>query len=144
MGNLRSIRFFSRARTTEQRGFALITAIVVAILYFALMELLLIDSARQLQEAQRFRARVVAVHLAESAAELSAERIFTTYVKNIGVVDDWQGQKAARLSRNQSGAFEIEASGTTSGVVTVTSRVHVKGITTAPGDIRIDFTEHTQ
>lgn len=144
MGSYRSIRFFSRARTNSQRGFVLVTAIILAVLYFALMELLLLDSARQLQEAQRFRARVVAVHLAESAAELSAESLFTSMSKDTGIVEDWQGQKNARMFRNmESGAFTIEASGTTSGVVRVTSHVRVKGVANGM-NVRIDFTEHTQ
>ena len=57
---LRSIRSSSRARTSE-RGFALIAAIALSVLYFALMELMLIDSSRELAEARRFRARIVAI-----------------------------------------------------------------------------------
>ena len=68
---MRSIRSSSRARTSE-RGFALIAALTLAVLYFALMELILIDSSRSLAEAQRFRARIMAATLAEDAAELAA------------------------------------------------------------------------
>src|SRR6266566_4686861 len=75
--SLRSIRFFSRGRTTEQRGYVLISAIALAILYFGLMELMLIDSSRALREAQRFRARVTSAALAESAAELSAAQMIS-------------------------------------------------------------------
>ena len=42
-----STRSSFRARTRE-RGYVLITAIALAILYFALMELMLIDSSRAL------------------------------------------------------------------------------------------------
>ncbi|HEX7420223.1 MAG TPA: hypothetical protein VF505_10080, partial [Thermoanaerobaculia bacterium] len=59
----------------NQRGFVLITALTISILYFALMELLLIDSSRALREAQRFRAHVLAGTLAESAADLAAFQI---------------------------------------------------------------------
>jgi hypothetical protein len=46
---LRSIRSSSRARTTEgQKGFALILAIGIAVVFFLLVELMLIDSAREL------------------------------------------------------------------------------------------------
>jgi hypothetical protein len=62
---LRSTRSSSRARTAE-RGFVLGMAMVIAVLYFLLMELLLIDSSRALGEAQRFRSRVVAAALAEN------------------------------------------------------------------------------
>src|SRR6266545_5727430 len=73
------IRFFSRASISRQRqrGFVLISALVLSVLYFALMELLLIDSSRALNEAQRFRARVVAGALAESGAELAALQMVT-------------------------------------------------------------------
>src|SRR5204863_3948307 len=74
--SLRSIRSSFRGRTTE-RGYVLISAIVLAILYFALMELMLIDSSRAVREAQRFRARIVATTLAESAAELAALQLVT-------------------------------------------------------------------
>src|SRR5258707_6138860 len=39
-----SMRFSSRDRTSSQRGYVLITAIALAVLYFGLMELMLIDS----------------------------------------------------------------------------------------------------
>lgn len=138
-------------RRAREGGFVLVMAIVLAVLYFALMELLLLDSARQLQEAQRFRARIVASNLAESAAELAAEQIFATSSKDTGTIDDWQGHKIGRMSRTASdpsdptkpSVFEIEASGTTTGVVKATSRVHVKGYI-AGTDIKIDFTEHSQ
>lgn len=66
-----------RARTTNERGYVLISAIALAVLYFGLMELMMIDSSRALREAQRFRARVVASALAENAAELAAANMIT-------------------------------------------------------------------
>ena len=47
-----SIRFFSRGRTESQRGFVLVIALVLAILYFMLMGLVMIDSSRAQTEAQ--------------------------------------------------------------------------------------------
>ena len=73
---MRSTRSSFRGRTAE-RGYVLIAAIALAVLYFALMELLLIDSSRALREAQRFRAKVIAATLAESAAELSTASMVT-------------------------------------------------------------------
>src|SRR5712692_9119227 len=72
------MRFSFRGRTTDQRGYVLISAIALAVLYFGLMELMLIDSSRALREAQRFRARVVASALAESAAELAAAQMINS------------------------------------------------------------------
>src|SRR5215213_2449819 len=82
-GSLRSIRSSSRARTSE-RGFALIAALTLALLYFALMELILIDSSRSLAEAQRFRARIMAAAVAEDAAELAA---LNMRIRDSGTVD---------------------------------------------------------
>ena len=60
MDYLRSIRSSSRDRTSE-RGFVLAAAIILAVLYLGLIELLLLDGTRALQEAQRFRSRIVAL-----------------------------------------------------------------------------------
>jgi hypothetical protein len=66
-----SIKSCNRARTSE-RGIALAIALIVAVLYFGLIELMLYDASRELAEARRFRARIIAVTLAENGAELAA------------------------------------------------------------------------
>jgi len=104
--NLRSIRFFSRGRTTEQRGYVLISAIALAILYFGLMELMLIDSARALRESQRFRARVMAATLADG------ETIMQNCAREPEVAD------LANLLNNMGA--KIEGAGT--------STIRVKGV----------------
>src|SRR5260370_11002888 len=83
-----SMRSLFRGRTTNQRGYVLISAIALAVLYFGLMELMLIDSSRALREAQRFRSRVVASALAESAAELAAAQMVTRPVANANASDE--------------------------------------------------------
>ena len=93
--SLRSIRSSFRGRTTE-RGYVLISAITLAILYFALMELMLIDSSRAVREAQRFRARIVATTLAESAAELAAAQLVTQPKAQVNATDD-QGTMTATM-----------------------------------------------
>src|SRR5688500_16300349 len=72
--SLRSTRSSSRARTSES-GFALALAVVLAVLYFGLIQLLMMDASGQLAEARRFRARIVALTAAENAAELAAADI---------------------------------------------------------------------
>ena len=57
------LRFFLQHPASE-KGYVLISAIALAILYFGLMELMLIDSSRALVEAQRLRSRIVASALA--------------------------------------------------------------------------------
>src|SRR5258706_14563239 len=114
-----------RARTRE-RGYVLIAAIALAILYFALMELMLIDSSRALREAQRFRSKVVAATLAESAAELSAASMVTRNAGDTINADDEQGSMKATCKVNGAD-FNIDAEETASGVWPVKSSVRVQG-----------------
>jgi hypothetical protein len=98
---------------------------VLAILYFALMELMLIDSSRALREAQRFRARVVATTLAESAAELAAAQLVTAQGGNVNASDE-QGTMTARLARSGS-KFTIDAHAASTGVPPQKASVQVQG-----------------
>ena len=99
---MRSMSSSFRVRTRE-RGYVLIAAITIAILYFALMELMLIDSSRALREAQRFRSKVVAATLAESAAELSAASMVTRNAGDTINADDEQGSMKATCKVNGDG-----------------------------------------
>ena len=142
-----STRSSFRARTRE-RGYVLITAIALAILYFALMELMLIDSSRALREAQRFRSKVVATTLAESAAELSAASMVTRNFGNTINAEDEQGSMTATCevhsTENASEmAFEITAEATTSGVQPVKSTVRLQG-RIVKQQVKVDFTYHSQ
>jgi hypothetical protein len=148
---LRSIRSCSPARTTSratgQGGFALLWAIGLAVLFFMLIELMLIDSARELREAQRFRARIVAAVLAENGAELAAHRIVDNIAHNPEQTD-WQGTITGQMSKNPlSGDFRIIGTGRTAGTVPTTARVELKGRVdmTAPGapQLQIFFSTHT-
>ena len=138
---MRSTRSSSRARTGE-RGYVLVAAITIAILYFALMELMLIDSSRALREAQRFRSKVVAVTLAESAAELSSASMVTRNSGDSINADDEQGSMKATCNVNGQ-AFVINAEATTSGVSPVTSSVRVQGRIVGQR-VAIDYTFHSQ
>src|SRR5687768_10526633 len=116
--NLRSIRFFSRVRTNRrhsERGFVLVAALTLAVLYFALMELMLVDSARELAEARRFRARVVAGVVAENAVELAALQMVSGAGTKIQETDA-QGAMSAEYNRNGD-AYEITGEGETRGVL---------------------------
>jgi hypothetical protein len=124
----------------------LITAIALAILYFALMELMLIDSSRALREAQRFRSKVVATTLAESAAELASASMVTRNAGNTINADDEQGSMKANcnVSGTENGtAFTIDAEAKTSGVSPLTSKVSVQGRISGSRVI-VDYTYHSQ
>ena len=138
---MRSIRSSFRGRTTE-RGYVLISAIALAILYFALMELMLIDSSRALREAQRFRARVQAATLAESAAELAAANLVNQTTANTSAEDD-QGKMTGTLTRNGND-FMITGQSETTGVPPQKANVRVQGRVQPNGTITIDYTFHSQ
>jgi len=124
----------------NQRGFVLITAMVISILYFALMELLLIDSSRALNEAQRFRAHVVAGTLAESAAELAAFQIVTGNGTTPIDRQDSQGTMHGVLERNGN-SFVLTGEGVAIGAMTQSAKVRVEG--TVEGlVVKINFTMH--
>jgi len=124
----------------NQRGFVLVTALTLSILYFALMELLLIDSSRSLAEAQRFRAHVVASALAENAAELAAFQIITRNTADVNATD-FQGTMHGKLTRN-SNSFVLQGDGVAIGVMTQKASVTVQGRVDESGNVKIDFTVH--
>ena len=130
-----------RARTRE-RGYVLIAAIALAILYFALMELMLIDSSRALREAQRFRSHVVAATLAESAAELSAASMVTRNAGDNINADDEQGSMKANC-KVAGTAFDIDAEANTSGVMPMKASVRVQGRIVGQR-VMVDYTYHSQ
>lgn len=114
---------------------------MLAILYFAMAELLLLDSSRELGEARRFRARIIAETLAENGAELAALNIVTSE-RAEAKADDWQGSIEGRMARRTDGSFDIEATGKTSGVTESKVRVLVRGRVVG-NDVRIQYTLHT-
>ncbi|HYM62176.1 MAG TPA: hypothetical protein VEZ11_14940 [Thermoanaerobaculia bacterium] len=135
----------NRGPTDRQRGYALISALILAVLYFGLMELMLIDSTRALREAQRFRARLVAATMAENAAELAARQLVITQVARVNY-DDWQGTAAGDLKPSSTG-FELTGDATAKGVVPAHATVLIQGHVDAvasPPVVHIDFTRHSQ
>ena len=139
---LRSIRSCSRARTDGQRGYALIWAIGLAVLFFMLVQLVLIDSSRELAEARRFRAQIVASALAENAAELTAARIVDRDYAPAEATD-FQGRMTGEMRKNPAdGSFRIIGDGTTTGTNEVKARVEVHGYI-ENNVIHVNFTMHT-
>ena len=119
-------------------------AVILAILYFGLIELLMIDASRALNEAQRFRARIIAFTLAENGAELVSAGIVDpdkTFV--VGNADDEQGHYQGKLQKTAGGVFDIEAEGTTSGTERVRATVRMRGQVVG-NEIKIDYTNHSQ
>ena len=144
MGSLRSTRSSSRARTTE-RGFALAMALIIAVLYFGLIELMLYDASRSLAEARRFRARTVAWTLAENGAELAAANIVNRDTVTADAEGgDWQGTITGKMKKDlTSNKFEIHGTGTATGVVEARAEVKVFGEVIGTR-VRINYTHHSQ
>lgn len=135
------MRFSFRGRTTEQRGYVLVSAIALAILYFGLMELMLIDSSRALREAQRFKSRVIASTLAESAAELAAAQMVNRPSATASAQDDQGRMTGSLVTINNQ--FELNGQGITTGVAPVTMTVRIQGRVEG-SHISIDYTFHSQ
>ncbi len=135
-----SIRSSFRARTRE-RGYALISAIALAVLYFAVMQLIMIDSSRVLREAQRFRSKIIAHALAENAAELAASQMLLTSVRNVNAKDA-EGTMKGALTKG-SNSFEIHAEGTSYGAESRRATVRLQGRIIG-SDIKVDYTFHSQ
>lgn len=139
------MKSFNRGRTDRERGYALISALLLAVLYFGLMDLMLIDSTRALREAQRFRARLLAATMAENAAELAARQIVTVRVARV-TYEDWQGTAQGDLRPSSTG-FDLTGNATTKGVVAAHASVLIQGHIDAPPlppVVHIDFTRHSQ
>jgi hypothetical protein len=117
-------------------------AVILAVLYFGLMELMMIDSSRALAEARRFRARIVAQTLAENGAELAAQKILTGEGKPNDSYTDEQGTAEGTRIPKAEGIFELRGTGVTSGTVVARAEVVVTGRVTPSGELSISFTTH--
>jgi hypothetical protein len=136
-----STRSFSRARTSDERGFVLVAALTIAVLYLSLIELLLIDATRAYQEAQRFRSRILAATLAEDAAELAADQMV---VKPGGTVNVTDARGTIEGTYSRSGEnFELKGRAITAGVAPETATVRLQG-RIVDGRVVIDYAQHSQ
>lgn len=137
-----STRFFCRGVRADQRGFVLISVLVLALLYFAMLELMLIESSEAMRGAQRFRARLLAHSLAESAVELAAHQLLITPEKSISSSgkDGTMNGKSRHLPGNR---FEIVGSATTNGPHPATASVRIEGHFKGSA-ILIDRSSHSQ
>jgi hypothetical protein len=134
----------SRARTSErsERGIVLVAALVLAVLYFALMELMMVDASRSLSEAQRFRARVVAQTLAENGVELAAKRMIDAPDLSPKSYSDDQGLIRGALER-QADTYRLVGEGNAKGVVEQKMTVTLQGRIVGT-NVTIDYADHSQ
>ena len=138
---MRSIRSCSRARTDSERGFALVWALGIAILFFLLIQLVLIDSQRELAEARRFRARIIAATLAENGAELAATRLIDDPRAGVVGAEDWQGTMSGNVLSLSGPTFVILGEGEAKGTSPTKASVTVYGQVSG-NQIHINYTVH--
>lgn len=140
-------------RRPRERGFALAIAIIIAVLYFAMIELLMIDSSRELAQARQFRAKVVSQTLAENGAELSALQLVDPVGSPAVTAEDWQGKmygtaRKGMLSTDDSGRtqqpFVLTGTGETAGVVKSRATVTITGRIENGTRVWIDYAQHSQ
>lgn len=151
---MRSIRSSNRARRSSERGYALIAAIVLAVLYFGLIQLLMLDASRELAEARRFRSRVVAQVLAENGAELAALEMGTPEREQSSVrAEDEQGEISGHMQKSRCSdcgqpewTFTIEGQGKTKGLPPIETKVKLQGRVRMLGgvpEVLIQYSTHT-
>ncbi len=117
-------------------------AVGLAILYFALVELMLIDSARELKEARRFRAKVVAATLAENGAEYAAVEM-TSRPGGVKRGENDQGSYSGRLTKIVGGdEFILSGEGTAEGTDRTRARVELRGVISG-GNVTIRYAVHS-
>jgi hypothetical protein len=92
----------------DERGFALITALVVALLYFALIELLLVESTVAYRSARSVSDRLELQSLAEDGAEFVAASFCGSGAPDIDVT--LRGARIRATASTSSGEFEIRSS----------------------------------
>lgn len=111
-------------------------------LYFGLIELMMIESSRELDQARRLRARIVAQTLAENAAERAALQMVSGPAFAQPITEtDWQGTFRGRLQKKNE-TFLLEGEGESSGVVKSKASVRVQGRIVNGNEIYIDYTIH--
>lgn len=120
----------------------LLSVLLIAVLYFGLIELLLGDATQRLREAQRFRATITANILAENAVELATARMVHLSVNQASAeLDD--GSLSGTYRRVGEDGFIVEATGTTNGMFRTKRTVTIHGEIRA-SSVRIHQTRHSQ
>lgn len=114
---------------------------MLAVLFFMVMELMLMESSRALEEAQRFRSRIVGLTLAENGAELMSREIINPTKDEVDADDD-DGHMHATLERSGSN-YKLHCDGVSKGVKPIREKVLFQGRVVG-NRITIDYAAHSQ
>lgn len=113
-----------RART--ERGFALVSALLFALLFLGMMELALRDTTEGVRAAHRQRARLASEILADNALELAAAGMLSGLPKS-EVRANADGTMTGTLAFLPGDRFELTGEGESAGVARVVTRVVLRG-----------------
>lgn len=116
-------------RVRSERGIALVSVLIIALLFMVFLQLLLAESSEAYRSAQRFRARTVARIMADNGAELAAAGMVAIAGQEVkGETDEGTMSGTYRRSKSEAGdRFEIVAHGASSGVASAEARIRVEG-----------------
>jgi hypothetical protein len=113
------------------------------VLYFGLIELLLLDASRELRAARQFRARIVAQTLAENGAEGAAWNLLNTANPPVPFEEEFEeGTMSGRMTRLPD-EFTLTGYGESAGLEKTTAKVLLKGYV-EDGEIYVDVSVHSQ
>ncbi|HXI12846.1 MAG TPA: hypothetical protein VNM92_09375 [Thermoanaerobaculia bacterium] len=130
-----------------ERGFVLLSVLLLALLYFGMMELMAIETSEAARSASRFRSRIVAQTLAESAAEVGLHKMLYSSSRS-ATSEGIDGTMTSEQTLNPDGSFEIRASGVSRGAFSMRATVSIYGRATIRDDgsteLSIDRTLHSQ
>lgn len=121
-----SQRLFSR-----RRGFALVSALVLALLFLALIELLLADLTQASRTAERVRGRILADILAENGVELVVRDMVTSPTGSVSRELDG-GRVVASYEPRANGAFTIRSESLANGPFPARAALVIEGRITGP------------
>ncbi|HSN69224.1 MAG TPA: hypothetical protein VLV48_08270 [Thermoanaerobaculia bacterium] len=113
-------------RDRDERGFVLISALLISLLFFGLIELALRDTTEAVRGAHRQRARFASEILADNGIELAAAGMVYEIPKN-EVRTSRDGTTKGTFRPLPGNRFELRGEGRSAGVAEVETRVVLRG-----------------
>jgi hypothetical protein len=116
----------SSRRVRADRGFALVSALLISVLFFGLIELTLRDTTERVRAAHRYRARIASEILADNGVDLAAAGMILGAPKE-ETRENRDGTMTGSFQLLPGNRFEIVGEGESAGVTRVRTRVVLRG-----------------
>ena len=113
-------------RERDERGFVLISALLISLLFFGLIELALRDTTEAVRSAHRQRARFASEILADNGIELAAAGMVYEIPKNETRANR-DGTMNGTFTPLPGNRFELRGEGTSGGVAVVKTSIVLRG-----------------